>query len=216
MIELALLGIFSRLMTWGLGPIIATRTVAAGCDVVRAVLSDPANQARLATGRADTDALTREAERCEVPFRLPLGTTVLVSLQVNAPTPRVLKTELRLRGRTIAWATWILTAGRGRTDVDLAFQLESRNLYARLVVLLGGRWIARRLDTALAALATASAHAAEEPRRRAAGARRGHAPRSRDVRTLRALPAATVVPGPGYQGVRDACQPRRTPSLKEL
>jgi hypothetical protein len=202
MIELALLAIFSRLMTWGFGPIIATRTVAADCDTVRAVLSDPANQARLATSRADADALTCEAERCEVPFRLPLGTTLLMSLQVKTPTPRVLKTELQLRGRTVAWATWLLTAARGRTEVDLALQLESRNLCARLVVLPGGRWIARRLDTALAALAAASAHAAEDPRRHAAGARRGPPPRSRDACPLRALPAATVVPGPRARGTR--------------
>jgi hypothetical protein len=181
MIELALFAIFSRLMTWGLGPVIAMRTIAADCDVVRAVLSDPANQARLATGGADAaDALKSEAARHELPFRL-LGSGLPASLQAKAPTPRVLKTEVQLCGRTVAWATWILTAGRGSTDVDLAFQLESRNLAARLVVLLGGRWIARRLEAALAALASASARAAED---------------------LRAQPAATVVPGRRARGTR--------------
>lgn len=162
MIELALLAIFSRLMTWGLGPIIATRTVAADCDAVHAVLSNPANQARLGTGRAAADDPTPDAQRYDVPLRSPWGTVLPVSLQVSAPTRRVLKTEVRLRGATVAWATWILGAGRATTEVDLAFQLESRSLFARLVLLLGGRWIARRLDTALAALATTSARAAED------------------------------------------------------
>lgn len=169
MIELAFLAIFSRLMTWGLGPIIATRTVAADCDLVRALLSDPANQARLATNRPDVVAPKRGEQRCDVPFRLPLG----VTLQVKAPTRRVLKTEVQLRGRTVAWVTWILAAGRATTEVDLALQLKSRSLASRLVVLFGARAIVRRLDAALAALATASAHAAED---------------------LLAVPAAPIVP----------------------
>jgi hypothetical protein len=58
---------------------------------------------------------------------------------------------------------WILTPGRGTTEVDLAIQPESRSLVTRLVLLLGGRrWIARRLDTALAGLATTSACVAED------------------------------------------------------
>jgi hypothetical protein len=164
MIELALLAMFSRLMTWGLGPVIATRTVAADCDVVRAMLSNPANQARLGTGRAVADVPMPEAERYVVPLRVPFGAMLPVSLQVTAPTRRVLQTEVQLRGATVARATWILSAGRATTEVDLAFQLESSNLTARLVMLLGGRWIARRLDTALAALATTSARAAEDVR----------------------------------------------------
>jgi hypothetical protein len=186
MIELALLAIFSRLMTWSVGPIIATRTVAADCDVVRAVLSNPANQVRLGIGMAVADPPAPEAERYEIPLRLPLGAVLPASLQVKAPTRRVLKTEVQLRGATIAWATWILSADRATTEVDLALQLESRNLFARLLMLLGGRWIARRLDAALAALATMSAHAAED---------------------LRTLPAATVVSRRPARGTR-ATAPR--------
>ena len=173
MIELALLAIFSRLMTWGFGPVIATRTVAADCDAVRAFLSDAANQARLTTSRANVVAMKSGVERCDVLFCLPLGAGLRASVQVKAPTPRVLKTEVRLHRKTVAWATWILSGGRATTQVDVAFQLQSRSLVARLVVLLGGRWIAGRLEIALATLATRAAHAAED---------------------LRALPAAAVVP----------------------
>lgn len=162
MIELALLAMFSRLMTWGLGPVIATRTVAADCDAVRAFLSDPANQARLTTSRAHVVATKPGVDRDDVLFGLPLGARLHATVQVKAPTPHVLKTEVRLHRRTVARATWIITAGRGTTEVDLALQLESSSLVARLVVLLGARWIARRLDIALATLATTSAHAAED------------------------------------------------------
>jgi hypothetical protein len=47
--------------------------------------------------------------------------------------------------------------------VDLAIQPESRSLVTRLVLLLGGRrWIARRLEMALATLATTCARVAED------------------------------------------------------
>lgn len=157
MIELAPFATFCRVMTWGLGPIIASRTVVADCDAVRALLADPANQARLAAGRPG------------------------VTLEVKTPAPRVLKTEVRVRGRTVARATWILTAGRGSTEVDLALQLESDGVGSRLVGLLGGRWIARRLDAILVALATASARAAED---------------------RLVLPAAAVAPAARARGIR--------------
>ena len=55
--------------------------------------------------------------------------------------------------RTALWATWILSAGRGTTEVDLALQFERRGLATRLALLLGGRrWLARRADDALARL----------------------------------------------------------------
>ncbi|MEA2154997.1 MAG: hypothetical protein QOE11_1137 [Solirubrobacteraceae bacterium] len=140
MTELALLAIFSRLMTWGLGPVIATRTVAADSDAVHDLLSDPANQRRLLNAAARLRAAVR----------------------VRVVTPRVLKTELTLCGRTVAWATWIVSAGRGTTEVDLLVQLQSRGLLARTAMVLGGeRWIARRLEAVLGRLATLSAHAAE-------------------------------------------------------
>ncbi len=70
---------------------------------------------------------------------------------------------MKLRRRTVAWATWILVPGRGTTDVDVAIQLRSRGLVTRLGLLLGGRgWIARQLDLALATLATTSARVAED------------------------------------------------------
>jgi hypothetical protein len=76
---------------------------------------------------------------------------------------QLLTCEVRRGGKTVAWATWILTPDPGTTEVDLAIQPESRSLATRLVLLLGGRrWIARRIDTALATLATAAARTVEE------------------------------------------------------
>ncbi len=70
--------------------------------------------------------------------------------------------EQRLAGQRV-WLTWMLTPGRGTTEVDLAAQFESRGLATRLLLVLGGRRrITARLDVALAALATTCARAAED------------------------------------------------------
>jgi hypothetical protein len=164
MIELAFLVILDRLVNWGLGPIIVTGTVAADDDALRGVLADPANQWRLAASFADVIALEPAGDRCDVQLRLLLGKRVHASVHVKpSRRGRLLTAEVRIGTRTIAWVTWILTAGRGTTEVDLAVKLESRSLATRLVMLLGGRrWIARRLETALATLATTSARVAED------------------------------------------------------
>jgi hypothetical protein len=164
MIELAFLVILNRLVNWGLGPIIVTRTVAADGDVLHGFLADPANQWRLAASFADVAALLPAGDRCDARLRLPLGMGVHASVQVKpSPRGRLLTAEIRLGRSTVAWATWILTPGRGTTEVDLAIQLESRSLVTRLVMLLGGRRpIARRLETALATLATTCARVAED------------------------------------------------------
>jgi hypothetical protein len=164
MIELAFLAIWNRLVNWGVGPIIATRTVAADGDVLRGLLSTAANHWRMARGvQRFVVARQPDDERCEVRIRLPLGTCLPAGLTVKPQTARVLTAELELGRRTVAWATWILVPGRGTTAVDLAVQLASRSIAARLVLLLGGRrWIARRLDLALATLATTAARVAED------------------------------------------------------
>ena len=164
MIELVFLAMWNRLMNWGLAPIIATRTVAADGDVLRRLLSDPANQWRLASSFADADALQPAGERCEAQLRLPLGARARAAVQVRASrSARVVTSELQLGSRTVAWATWILVPDPGTTDVDLALQLESRSVVARLALLLGGRrWIAKRLDIALATLAQTAARVAED------------------------------------------------------
>lgn len=141
MIEIVFLALVQRVMNWGLSPIIATRRVAAEMPVLRRLLSDPASQVRLASGGG--------ARRARVLVR-------------PSASERVVSSELRIGRRTFAWLTWILSADRGTTEVDLALQLESRGIVARLFVLFGGRrLIARRLDAALAALGAAAVHVAE-------------------------------------------------------
>ena len=163
MLEIAFLAIVNSLVNWGLRPIIVTRAVAADGDMLRGLLTDPAGQWRLAAGFDRVGDLRPAGDRCEARLRLPLGVRAHASVRVKpSRSGRVLTTEVKLGRRTIAWATWVLTPGRGTTEVDAALQLESRSLAARLVLLLGGRrWIARRLDLALATLATA-AHVAED------------------------------------------------------
>jgi hypothetical protein len=164
MIELAFLVILNRLANWGLAPIIATRAIAADGDALHALLSDPANQWRLATSFTRVAALQPAGDRCDARLRLPMGMRMAASLHVKpSRRGRLLTCEVLFGRRTVAWATWILTPDPGTTEVDLAIQLESRNIVTRLVLLLGGRrWIARRLDTALATLATTAARAVED------------------------------------------------------
>jgi hypothetical protein len=164
MIELAFVILLNRLVNWGLAPIIATRTVPADGDVLHAFLLDPANQWRLAASFADVVRLQPAGDRCDARLRLPLGARWHASVHVKpSRRARLVTAEVRLGPRTVAWATWILTAGRGTTEVDLAIQPESRSLVTRLVLLLGGRrWIARRLEMALAMLATTCARVAED------------------------------------------------------
>lgn len=198
MIELAFLVILNRLVNWGLGPIIATRTIAADRDTLHDLLCDPANQWRLATACANVAGLQPAGDRCDARLRLPLGMRVRASMQVKpSRKARLLTTELRLDRRILAWATWIFTSGRGTTEVDLAVQLQSRSLVTRLVLLLGGRrWIARRLDRALATLAMTCARVAEDVVAAPAGGCYAHAARGRSAR------------------LTGAGRPRTAPSLK--
>ena len=143
MIEIVFITLVQRIMHWGLSPIIATRRVAADMPALRRLLSDPAGQSRLASAAG--------ARRASVLVR-------------PSTSERVVTSELRIGRRTFAWLTWILSADRGTTEVDLALQLESRGIGARLFLALGGRrMITRRVDAALAALAAAAAHVAEHP-----------------------------------------------------
>jgi hypothetical protein len=65
------------------------------------------------------------------------------------------------RGRVVRY-TWILTPGRGTTEVDLIAQLESRGAALRALMLLGGRGaLTRRAEKMLAELARSTATAAE-------------------------------------------------------
>lgn len=140
MIELVLLAVMNRLASWGLAPIIVTRTVPADAAVLRELLSDPTNQRRL---------LPAACVRAELCIKL-------------SPAGRLITTEIRIGRRTVAWLTWILGSAGGTTEIDLAFQPEQRGLRTRLALVFGGRrWLARRLEAALATLATTAAHVIE-------------------------------------------------------
>jgi hypothetical protein len=141
MIELVFIALLNRLMNWGLAPVIATRTVAADAGTLHDFLAEPANQLRL----------LRKAPR-----------DLEVHVRARA-RGRVLCVDVLRRGRGALSATWILSAGRGTTEVDLAVQFESRGLATRVALLLGGRrWLARRVDEAVARLGRACARAAED------------------------------------------------------
>jgi hypothetical protein len=164
MIELAFIILLNRLVNWGLGPIIVTRTIAADGDALHAVLCDPVNHWRLATTFAPVDNLRPGSDCCDARLRLPFGLRVGASVQVKpSHRGRLVTCEIRFGHRTAAWATWILSPDRGTTEVDLAIQPESRSIVTRFVLLLGGRrWIARRLGTALETLAITSVLVAED------------------------------------------------------
>jgi hypothetical protein len=142
MIELTLLTLLNRLMNWGRAPVIATRAIVADAATLLALVSDPAAQWRIVEGvspRLRPHAHVEQSRSARlVPVRVQLGR------------------------RDVLWITWILTPRRGTTEVDLAAQLQSRSLLARLALLLGGRrWLRHRLDHTLGTLA-ALAHCAAE------------------------------------------------------
>jgi hypothetical protein len=141
MIELTFLALINRLMNWGLTPLIATRTVAADPAAVQRLLADPSLQLVLLRPRARF---------------------AVAHLRTSA-SGRVISLELLRRGRTVLWLTWILSAGRGTTEVDLAVQFETRGVATRLALVLGGRRrLARRVQAALGRLGRICAHAAED------------------------------------------------------
>jgi hypothetical protein len=142
MIELTLLTLLNRLMNWGRAPVIATRSIVADAATLFALVSDPAAQWRIVEGvspRLRPHAHVEQSRSARlVPIRVQLGR------------------------RDVLWVTWILTPRRGTTEVDLAAQLHSRSLVARLVLLFGGRrWLRHRLEHTLGTLA-ALAHCAAE------------------------------------------------------
>ncbi|MEA2243302.1 MAG: hypothetical protein QOD24_2858 [Solirubrobacteraceae bacterium] len=74
---------------------------------------------------------------------------------------RVVAVRVRFGRRRIVRYTWILSPGRGATEVDLAAQVESCGIVVRLALLLGGRrWLRRRLDAILATVASVAADGA--------------------------------------------------------
>jgi hypothetical protein len=143
MVELTVLALLNRLMNWGRAPVIATRIVAADASTLRAIVADPASQWRLFEG---VSSLLRPQARV-------------------APTctERVVPVRVQLGRRDVLWITWILSPGRGTTEVDLAAQIESRGVFARLLLALGGRrWLAHRLEATLGTLAALAIYAAED------------------------------------------------------
>jgi hypothetical protein len=142
MIELTILAVLNLLMNWGRGPVIASRVVAADAILLRALLVDPASQARAV---ASVSALLRPGTH-----------------DATRGTARVIAVPARFGHRDVLWLTWILTPRCGTTELDLAAQLESEGLLARLALLFGGRrWLRHRLETILGNVA-AAAHSATE------------------------------------------------------
>jgi hypothetical protein len=142
MLELAPIVLLNRLTNWGTAPVIATRAVAADVSTVHALLADPVNQRHLVTGVSPR-----------------LRPRVRMSARVG---PRHLHASVLLGRRDLLWITWLLTPGRGTTEIDLAAQLGSHRVLARLVLLACRRRLLRQLEQALGQLAEVARRGAEE------------------------------------------------------
>jgi hypothetical protein len=143
MVQITLLILLHRLRNGGFSPVLATRVVAADGPTLRVLVSDPASQWRLVSG---VSSRLRPQAYVE-----PTSSSRLVTVRVQ------------LRGRDALWITWIFSPGRGTTEVDLAAQVESRGLVARIALLLGGRiWLRHRLESTLGELAQLAICAAED------------------------------------------------------
>jgi hypothetical protein len=143
MLELTLLTLLNRLMSWGRAPVIATRAIVADAATLLALVTDPAGQWRIVDG---------------VSPRLRPHAHVEPS-----HSARLVKVRVQCGHRDVLWVTWMLTPRRGTTEVDLAAQLESRSVLARLVLLAGGRrWLRHRVEQTLSCLAALAHGAAED------------------------------------------------------
>jgi hypothetical protein len=143
MVELAFLTLLNRLMHWGRAPVIVTRAIAADPSILSALVSDAAAQRRLVAG---INPLRRPRAYVE-----PSHSKRLVSVRVT------------FRGRAALWITWIVTPRRGLTEVDLAAQLDTGSLPARLALALGGRrMLQRHLEQVLNTLSRLAHRAAED------------------------------------------------------
>lgn len=141
MFELTLLALLNSLMNWGTAPVFATQTVSADAPTVHALLSDPASQACLVAG---INPLLRPQVRLS-----------------KTANPRFLHTHVQLGHRNMLWITWLLTPGRGTTEVDLAAQTESRGILARVLLLAGRRQLRRHLEATLSSIGAVASDAAE-------------------------------------------------------
>ena len=143
MVELTLLALMNRLMNWGCAPVIASRVIAADAPTLLSLVSDSRGQRRLVAGLS--------------PLLRPHASVGTIR------TPRVVPVRVQLLGRDVAWVTWLLSPGRGTTEVDVFAQFEQRRLALRLALVLGGRrWLRRRLEQTLRALARLAHDAAED------------------------------------------------------
>ncbi|HWI09082.1 MAG TPA: hypothetical protein VNT54_16385 [Solirubrobacteraceae bacterium] len=135
----------NRLMNWGCAPVIASRVIAADAPTLLSLVSDSRGQRRLVAGLS--------------PLLRPHASLGTIR------TPRVVPVRVQLGGRDVAWLSWLLSPSRGTTEVDLLAQFEQRGLLMRLALVLGGRrWLRRRLEETLCALARQAHDAAEDAR----------------------------------------------------
>jgi hypothetical protein len=123
--------------------VIATRAIVADAAPLLALISDSASQWRIVE---NVSPLLQPSANVQ-PSRAPGPVYVRV----------------RFGSRDVLWITWILTARRGTTEVDLAAQVESRSIFARLLLAFGGRlWLRRRLEQTLSTLAMLAHRAAQD------------------------------------------------------
>lgn len=143
MVEITYLALLNRLRNWGRTPVIVTGAIAADISTLLGLVRDPAGQSRLVAG---ISPLLRPHAEVEA-----------------SRSKRLVSVRLTLRGRDALWITWILTPRRGTTEVDLAAQLETYSLLARLALVFGGRrWLRRHLEQTLGTLSTLAHRAAED------------------------------------------------------
>jgi hypothetical protein len=142
MLELQFLALLNSLLNWGTAPVFATRAVAADAPTVHGLLSDPAHARELAAG-------------------IPPLLRARVRMTPNAG-PRFRRATVQLAGRDVLRLTWLIVPGRGSTEIDLAAQLESDGVLARLVLKVARHRLRRHLERALGGLAEAARRTAEE------------------------------------------------------
>jgi hypothetical protein len=157
--------------------IVARRQIPASAEAAIRFLADLEQHVRLAPESVQLLRLSRPAGRpthALVRLTGPLGIERMASTKLlQTRLANSIAGQARIGKRTVASVRWCVEENGAGSVVTLSATVDAASPIDRMVLILGGgRWLARRFDAALERLSellpTTSSHLSEEPTARAA------------------------------------------------